>query len=93
MLPASLFTAVQFSFAFRLRVIAQAAIVVHMNTTADLIGTAEVARMFGKSHRTIHRMVEAGQLVPAVTAPGGYRGAFLFNRADVARALAVKEAS
>lgn len=65
-----------------------------MNTEPDLIGTAEVARMFGKSHRTVHRMVQSGDLTPTVTAPGGFAGTFLFNRADVERkAASLKAAS
>lgn len=57
-------------------------------TNNDLIGTAEVAAILGKSVRTVHRMVKAGELVPAMTAPGGYAGVFLFNRADVERVKA-----
>ena len=54
-----------------------------MKQTNDLIGSTEAARILGKSPRTIHRMVEAGTLVPVVIAPGGYAGTFLFSRADV----------
>ena len=54
-----------------------------MTSRDSLIGTAEAARMLGKSARTVHRLVESGKLVPAVTAPGGYVGTFLFDRADV----------
>ena len=52
-------------------------------TNPDLIGSAEAARLLGCSPRTIHRMVTVGTLVPAMTAPGGSAGVFLFNRADV----------
>lgn len=48
-----------------------------------LIGTAEASRILGKSHRTIHRMVADGRLPVALTAPGGFVGAFMFDRADV----------
>lgn len=54
-----------------------------MPHTEDLIGTAEAARILGRSHRTVHRMVRDGGLTPAITAPGGPSGAFLFRRADV----------
>ena len=54
----------------------------HMNTN-ELIGSAEAARLLGKSPRTVHRMVESGALVPAMTAPGGFKGTYLFRRADV----------
>ena len=49
----------------------------------ELIGTAEAAQILGKSHRTIHRLVKSGDLKPAMTAPGGPSGVFLFRRADV----------
>lgn len=58
-----------------------------MEPTHNLIGTAEAAQMLGKSHRTVHRLVESGQLVPALTAPGGFKGAFLFKREDVERLM------
>lgn len=58
-------------------------------TTPDLIGTAEAARILKKSHRTIHRLVVDGKLVPAITAPGGQNGVFLFERADVEALAAV----
>lgn len=61
-----------------------------MSTTDELIGSAETARMLGKSPRTVHRMVEAGTLVPAVTAPGGFAGTFLFRRADVEALIEAK---
>lgn len=53
-----------------------------------LVGTAEAARILSVSHRTIHRLVEAGDLVPAMTAPGGFKGAFLFRLVDVERVQA-----
>lgn len=57
-----------------------------MSTDATtLIGTAEVARLLGKSHRTVHRLVESGALVPAIVAPGGPKGSYLFDRADIER--------
>lgn len=52
-------------------------------TTPDLIGTVEAARVLGKSPRTVHRMVKAGTLTPAMKAPGGFAGAFLFTRTEV----------
>lgn len=54
-----------------------------MPHTEDLIGTAEAARILGRSHRTVHRMVRDGGLTPAITAPGGHHGTFLFRRSDV----------
>ena len=64
-----------------------------MEATDNLIGTAEAAKMLGKSHRTVHRLVEAGELVPVLTAPGGFKGAFLFKRSDVERLKAEREAA
>lgn len=65
---------------------------VPMTHTPDLIGTAEAASILGKSHRTVHRMVDAGTLTPALVAPGGFKGVYLFNRRDVER-LAHKDAA
>lgn len=56
-----------------------------MTTTPHLIGTAEVAQILGKSPRTVHRMVKAGTLIPAMTAPGGFAGTYLFDRAEIER--------
>lgn len=53
-----------------------------MPTHPILLPTAEVARIYGKDVRTIHRMVDRGVLVPAIRAPGP-RGAMLFRREDV----------
>lgn len=39
--------------------------------------------MLKRSHRTVHRLVESGTLVPALTAPGGFKGTYLFRREDV----------
>lgn len=62
-----------------------------MESTDNLIGTAEAATMLARSHRTIHRLVESGALVPAITAPGGFKGVFLFKREDVERIKAERE--
>ena len=48
-------------------------------TQDDLIGTREAAALLGVSHRTVHRLVAAETLTPAMTAPGGQHGAFLFT--------------
>ena len=53
-----------------------------MAQAEDLISTAEVARLLGRSHRTVHRLVLAGRLKPAIVAPGG-NGVYMFARADV----------
>lgn len=66
-----------------LRAMRQCRMLFRMSPTENLIGTAEVARMLGKSHRTVHRLVQAGTLKPALVAPGGRKGAYLFNRAEV----------
>lgn len=57
-------------------------------TTQHLIGSVEAGRILGKSPRTVHRLVESGALVPAMKAPGGFAGIYLFNRADVERLAA-----
>lgn len=51
----------------------------------ELIGSAEAARIIGKTPRTIHRLVKSGALKPAMTTPGGAHGAFLFRREDIER--------
>lgn len=48
----------------------------------DLLTSPQVGLALGKSARTIHRMVEAGELQPVQQLPGP-NGAFLFRRADV----------
>lgn len=67
--------------ACRLRVMRHWCMMEHMHTP-DLIGTAEAARLLGVSHRTIHRLVEAGE-ISATRAPGGQNGSFLFPRTDI----------
>lgn len=54
-----------------------------MANDEDLIGTTEAARILGRSPRTVHRLVQAGELVPAYTAPGGPHGTYLFRLADL----------
>lgn len=57
----------------------------------DLITTAEVAEILGKSVPTVNRWAAEGRLQPAQKLPG-QRGAYLFRRADV-EALMDTEAS
>lgn len=59
--------------------------------TAPLIGSVEAGRLLGRSPRTIHRLVTAGVLRPAVVAPGGGAGVYLFDRAEVERLAAERE--
>lgn len=54
----------------------------------QLIGTSEVARVLGKSPRTVHRMVADGRLTPAMVAPGGFVGTWLFDRVEIERLAA-----
>lgn len=63
-----------------------------METLSDLIGSAESARLLGKSARTIHRLVESGALTPVMTAPGGFNGTFLFRREDIEALIAERDA-
>ncbi len=63
-----------------------------MTSGDNLIGSAEAARILDKSPRTIHRLVTAGTLEPALVAPGGFAGAYLFRREDV-EALRVAQAT
>lgn len=57
-----------------------------MSSPDEYLSTPQVARELHVSTRTVHRMVTAGTLTPALTAPGGPHGAFLFTRAEVQRA-------
>lgn len=58
----------------------------------ELIGSTDAGRLLGRSPRTVHRLVQSGALKPAMTAPGGAYGAYLFKRSDV-EALAAKKAA
>jgi excisionase family DNA binding protein len=58
----------------------------------DLVPTAEAARMLGCHVRTVHRLVEAGALTPAVQAPG-LRGARMFRTRDVMRLAKQRKAA
>jgi predicted site-specific integrase-resolvase len=51
----------------------------------ELVGSVEAANMVGVSTRTLHRHVHAGELPIAYVAPGGFKGIWLFERADVAK--------
>lgn len=62
-----------------------------MPTTPDLLTAAEVATIYGCHVRTVHRLVQRGDLTPAIKAPG-LRGALFFRRADVLALAAVKAA-
>lgn len=54
----------------------------------DLIGTAELARELGVSPQTIYRRVKNGTIKPAMTAPGGQHGTWLFRRPDKKKPVA-----
>lgn len=56
----------------------------------DLMTTREVADAFGVTTREIARRVERSALEPAVKLRG-LRGAFLFNRADIAALTSERE--
>lgn len=53
-----------------------------MASTPHLIGTAAAAQLLGIDRSTLTRRVAAGAIEPALTIPG-YRGDFLFERADI----------
>lgn len=48
------------------------------------MAAADAATRLGVSRRTILRLVDSGQLVPVMKAPG-LRGAYLFTEDEVAR--------
>lgn len=53
-----------------------------MTQSSDLLTSAQVAAILGKSIRTVHRMANDGTLPTALRLPG-QTGAVLFTRADV----------
>lgn len=52
----------------------------------ELLTAPEASRLLGVSIRTVHRRVEAGELVAVRKLPGP-NGAFLFDRAEIERYL------
>ena len=48
----------------------------------ELVSTAEAAQMLNRHVRSIHRLVQTGELVPVAKIPGR-TGAYLFRRGDV----------
>jgi predicted DNA-binding transcriptional regulator AlpA len=57
------------------------------NSDDEILSTAQVAELIGKSARTVARMAEAGTLRPIHQLPGR-NGAYLFLRGDVEALLA-----
>ena len=57
-----------------------------MPTPTDPITTAQVADEYGLSRRTIGRRITEGDLTPLMKLPG-HTGAYLFERAEIERAL------
>ena len=54
----------------------------HMETGTDLVGSSESCRILDIHPATLTRWVAAGSVIPAHKLPGK-NGAFLFNRADI----------
>ena len=61
----------------------------HSVTHGGLVGTTEAAELLGVSVRTVHRLVSAQRLTPAAKL-AGLRGAYLFDKAQVAALKAVQ---
>lgn len=51
----------------------------------DLIPTTQAADILGCSRRTVHRMVDAEELTPAMRVHDSRNGSYLFLLADVER--------
>ena len=49
----------------------------------DLIPTREAADILGCSRRTIHRMVDAEELIPVMRVRDARNGTYLFQRSDI----------
>ena len=52
--------------------------------TSRNVTTRDAAEQLGVHVRTLHRWVSTGLITPTLKVPG-YRGAYLFNAADVER--------
>lgn len=63
-----------------------------MTRAANLLSASQVAEHLGVSVRTVHRMVSAGDLRPAMKAPGK-TGGYLFRPASIEQAKAKREAT
>jgi excisionase family DNA binding protein len=59
---------------------------------AQLLTTAELARLIQVDVRTVHRMVERGEIKPHIKVPG-QRGAYLFQRDDAVALAAERGAA
>lgn len=57
-----------------------------MPTHTDTLTTAQVVDEYGSSRRTIGRRIADGELTPLMKLPGT-TGAYLFERAEIERAL------
>lgn len=55
-----------------------------MGNDAPLIGTAEAARLLGRTVSTVNRWASTGRLIPAAQGTG-IRGPRFFRRADVVK--------
>ena len=55
----------------------------------DTLTTAQVVEEYGLSRRSISRLITDGELTPLMKLPG-HTGAYLFERAEVVRALGAK---
>ena len=51
----------------------------------DMITTTEAADLLGCSRRTIHRMVDAEELIPVMRVNDARNGTYLFLRTDIQR--------
>nr|BFF07784.1 hypothetical protein GCM10023233_27530 [Brevibacterium otitidis] len=55
----------------------------HMSNSERLLSTREVASCLGVHVRAVSRLVAADKLAPAIVAPGGPHGTYLFDPAVV----------
>lgn len=63
-----------------------------MPKVVPLLPTSEVARRYGVHVRTVHRMVERGELTPHTKVPG-LRGPLLFAEDEVVRVERTRSAA
>lgn len=63
-----------------------------MQPTADTLTTAQVVDEYSISRRSIGRRIAEGELTPLMKLPG-HTGAYLFERAEIERALRKADAA
>ena len=59
------------------------------NPPSDTLTTKQVVEEYGRSRRTLGRLIADGELTPLMKLPG-HTGAYLFERSEIERAIGTK---